>query len=358
VDHIKENSQIKVIVECPHGQREVRWNRRHQLCYKCAAEKGLYNTSKSGRDISWGDKISRAKKGKALSKEHKEAIINSRKSKLAKRLNIPIEQTQFPTKSYQYKIRTFIMSALKRSLLNNSIENQDRIIKDKLGYSVADLCRAIELKFQNGMTWDNYGDWEIDHVKPDSWFQYSSTDEQGFKNSFAIDNLQPMWKHENRKKNNLYEGYFKEKILYALCGQSGVGKTTVSNKVQHLFTVIDSDDFSKIKDMDRAIRNNWFNDRPILLQIGVHISTTLTRYSQQGYKIVPLFIIEDENTVIERIISRGGKRIHNVRNRYKRVTSLASKVAHHVCNADDMVQYLLDYGEKIFRSGHDSGVAT
>lgn len=74
VNLLKENSNIKVIVECLHGQREVRWNRRHQLCRKCVAEAGLYNTSPKGREITWGDKISDAKKGALSSEEHKKAL--------------------------------------------------------------------------------------------------------------------------------------------------------------------------------------------------------------------------------------------------------------------------------------------
>lgn len=74
VDQLKKNSNIKVTVECKHGQREVRWYRRHQQCRKCVSEAGLYNTSKKGRQITWGDKISKAKKGIKATKEHKKAL--------------------------------------------------------------------------------------------------------------------------------------------------------------------------------------------------------------------------------------------------------------------------------------------
>lgn len=74
VDQLKENSNIKVIVECEHGQREVRWNRRHQLCRQCASEAGLYNTCEKGREITWGNKISEAKKGTNFTEEHRKAL--------------------------------------------------------------------------------------------------------------------------------------------------------------------------------------------------------------------------------------------------------------------------------------------
>lgn len=74
IDSLKDSSNIKVKVECLHGQREVRWNRRHQLCRKCVAELGLYNTSKPGREITWGQKISKVKKGIKFSNAHRKAL--------------------------------------------------------------------------------------------------------------------------------------------------------------------------------------------------------------------------------------------------------------------------------------------
>lgn len=75
---LKPNSNIKILVECSHGQREIRWNRRYQLCRKCVSEAGLYNTCKKGRKITWGDKISKAKKGIVEEKKLKQLYSNCR----------------------------------------------------------------------------------------------------------------------------------------------------------------------------------------------------------------------------------------------------------------------------------------
>jgi hypothetical protein len=74
VEQLKEQSNLKVIVECKHGQREVRWCRRNALCRQCCVEAGLCNTSKPGRVITWGDKISKAKKGIKATDAHKKAL--------------------------------------------------------------------------------------------------------------------------------------------------------------------------------------------------------------------------------------------------------------------------------------------
>lgn len=75
VSQLKPKSQIKIAVECKHGKRQVRWSRVNQLCRKCTAERGLYNTSKKGRRITWGDKISKAKRGIIVS-QHKKPLYS------------------------------------------------------------------------------------------------------------------------------------------------------------------------------------------------------------------------------------------------------------------------------------------
>lgn len=347
VESLKENSNIKVLVECPHGQRFVRWSRRNQLCRKCASELGLYDTSKPGRAITWGDKISSSKKGKKLSDQHRQSLIQSRKSKIAHRLNRPLNEVEFPTKGYQYKLRAFLMNAIKRNILNKSISVQDALIFEKLGYSVEQLKQHLESKFEPWMTWDNYGEWEIDHVTPESWFKYDSVDSEDFKRCWALSNLQPMAASANRKKNNLYAGAFREKVIYMLCGQSGVGKSTVAAKLTNIFTVLDKDNFRNIKELDKAIRNNWHNELPILLQVSVHIATTIERYTKMGYKVVPFFIVEEPDIIKQRIAQRGGNRVDNVESRHRRILALAARYAAYSATADDMIKYIWsNYGQK------------
>jgi hypothetical protein len=85
-------------------------------------------------------------------------------------------------------------------------------IFDMLGYNADQLKKHLESKFKDGMTWDNCGKWQIDHVIPDSWFKYSSIEDEEFKKCWALDNLQPLWADQNRKKSDLYAGPYREEI--------------------------------------------------------------------------------------------------------------------------------------------------
>lgn len=66
--------------------------------------------------------------------------------------------------------------------------------------------RHIEARFVDGMSWENYGEWHIDHVTPLSWFQYKSVTDEGFSAAWALNNLQPLWAEDNLSKNNRYVG--------------------------------------------------------------------------------------------------------------------------------------------------------
>ena len=56
---------------------------------------------------------------------------------------------------------------------------------------IEDFKTRIESMFKDNMTWENYGEWEVDHIIPLS---------KGGEH--AVTNLQPLWKIENRQKSN------------------------------------------------------------------------------------------------------------------------------------------------------------
>lgn len=87
-----------------------------------------------------------------------------------------------------------------RSLLHSTL---DRLGTEKhghtidiLGYSAAQLKHHIEKQFQPGMSWENYGDWHIDHIRPVTNFDIN----EDVKVVCALENLQPLWAFDNLSK--------------------------------------------------------------------------------------------------------------------------------------------------------------
>jgi hypothetical protein len=73
-----------------------------------------------------------------------------------------------------------------------------------VGYTLDQLVTHLESLFENGMTWDNYGEWHIDHRTPRTWFIYEHADDPAFRTCWALTNLQPKWGRLNMKKGNRY----------------------------------------------------------------------------------------------------------------------------------------------------------
>jgi hypothetical protein len=69
-----------------------------------------------------------------------------------------------------------------------------------LGCSIIEFRQHLEKQFVNGMKWENYGEWHIDHIIPCSSFDLSKIDEQ--KKCFHYTNQQPLWKIDNLRKGN------------------------------------------------------------------------------------------------------------------------------------------------------------
>jgi len=59
----------------------------------------------------------------------------------------------------------------------------------------------VELYWSSGMTWENYGQWHLDHTIPISAFDLS--DEESFKMAAHYTNLRPMWAFDNLSKGGV-----------------------------------------------------------------------------------------------------------------------------------------------------------
>lgn len=69
-----------------------------------------------------------------------------------------------------------------------------------LGCSVEDLMIHLESMFAEGMNWNNYGKWHVDHIRPCVSFNLFDPEEQ--KRCFHFTNLQPLWALDNYRKGD------------------------------------------------------------------------------------------------------------------------------------------------------------
>lgn len=110
------------------------------------------------------------------------------------------KRNEISRKHYKKHITLMICRRLiKRALKFLGTKKEDSTI-DILGYSPIDLKKHIDGKFIDGMTWENYGEWHIDHIKPISSFE--KNEDPKIVNS--LDNLQPLWAFDNLSKGCRY----------------------------------------------------------------------------------------------------------------------------------------------------------
>lgn len=89
-----------------------------------------------------------------------------------------------------YKLRMCVGTRIRLALKSQNKTKLGKTI-EYLGCDYTQLKQHIESQFIEGMAWDNYGEWEIDHIVPIS---------KG--GSFHYSNLQPLWWKDNLKKSN------------------------------------------------------------------------------------------------------------------------------------------------------------
>lgn len=85
-----------------------------------------------------------------------------------------------------------------------------------VGYTIQDLMKHLEKQFKQGMSWENYGEWHIDHKTPLRVFNFHSFNDLDFKRAWALSNLQPMWGKDNMSKGGKVRKPFQPSLAIAV----------------------------------------------------------------------------------------------------------------------------------------------
>lgn len=103
-------------------------------------------------------------------------------------------------KGNAYRLRNNLGAYLSAVLRRAGSPKNGSSWEDILGYTAAALIRHVERQFAKGMTWENYGEWHLDHIVPVSSFSFTGVDDPEFLACWALTNLRPMWAAENMSK--------------------------------------------------------------------------------------------------------------------------------------------------------------
>jgi len=92
---------------------------------------------------------------------------------------------------------------LSGCIRNNIISRMYKILGysnlEYLGCTIEEFMAHIEGEFKEGMTWQNFGEWHIDHIKP---LSVKGLTEEEIIERFEFTNTQPLWAADNIRKHN------------------------------------------------------------------------------------------------------------------------------------------------------------
>lgn len=130
-------------------------------------------------------------------KEYKKKWKTANRGKIIEYLRRWEEKNPEKVKEYRNKPHRKLSSNLRKRL-REFVKGQRRF--PGVGCTRERLVSHIESLWDEGMTWDNYGQWHIDHIMPCSAFDLM--DPKQIEECFHYTNLQPLWAKENIIKSN------------------------------------------------------------------------------------------------------------------------------------------------------------
>lgn len=159
-----------------------------KTCSKCKEYKPLdqfsaHNKKKEGKQANCKECV----------KEYKKANIDKIKEQKKEYYNEYQKHRRKTVPLYKFKKND-------RDIVARGIKNEGYSVNTKayrlLGCCYEEYRSHIEQQFITGMTWDNYGEWQYDHIIPLSF----SESEEEIILLFHHSNIQPLWSIDNQAK--------------------------------------------------------------------------------------------------------------------------------------------------------------
>jgi len=135
---------------------------------------------------------------KEILKESKSRYYQENKESVKERVK-KYNSEKYRTDSL-FKLITCIRGLIRNSIKRGGFTKNCKTEKI-LDCSFEQFKIHIEEQFKEGMSWENYGEWHLDHKRPVSWGESESEIYQ--LNHFT--NFQPLWAKDNLVKGNRFE---------------------------------------------------------------------------------------------------------------------------------------------------------
>lgn len=224
INKVKVSKQRKLYRELNRNKKKQYDNTYRELNKEkiVQAKKEYYESNKNeitkrGRDYYERNKDVYAKRKKEYSQNNKQKISESgakyyqlNKERIKQNVSayrienkdkLHIKKKEYVKKKLKEDV-IFKTGIITRSLICQSFRRGKRIFSKKtktaqiLGCSMSEFKNYIESKFSEGMSFDNHGEWHLDHIIPIA----TAITEEDIIRLNHYTNFQPLWAKDNLKK--------------------------------------------------------------------------------------------------------------------------------------------------------------
>jgi len=139
-------------------------------------------------------------------KEHRKKYLKEYRKKNVDKIR-EVKRNYEKTRKHNdpiYKLINNFRTAIYQVLKENNVQKNGHYF-EILKYTPDELITHLEGKFTGEMSWDNYGKWHVDHIRPISSFNIQEIGDELFMECWSLNNLQPLWGDENIRKSNKLE---------------------------------------------------------------------------------------------------------------------------------------------------------
>jgi hypothetical protein len=188
------------------NQKSRDWRKQNPEKYKKTIKKYLdknphmsskERTKKYRENEEWRKKFEQSRKNwenKNIEqiREQRKKYYHDNKEKLRK-INNQYKNNKLKKDAF-FRMKKNLSDRIRRLLME---KKGGKKTLDIVGLNSDNFRNYIEKLFSEGMTWDNYGSWHLDHIRP---ICLAKTEEEILKYNHYT-NLQPLWAEDNLKKN-------------------------------------------------------------------------------------------------------------------------------------------------------------
>lgn len=205
----KKGKESKICSTCNKEKEVSEFYSNKSQCKSCVCTR-VKKYKQNNLDISRERNRDYERRNKSKAKKRSKKWYSNNKEKASNRAKIWRENNR---EKYRENAREnfkkrkkeclkFLITTKMRDLLKRCRVNKTDRTHKMLGYTWKQLKQRLECQFTDGMSWNNYGEWHIDHKKPVSMFEVGAP----AHTINALCNLQPLWATTREINGVVYEG--------------------------------------------------------------------------------------------------------------------------------------------------------